>query len=247
MVRPLIYEPTGRGRGAPTLFSNIITEWNPYYALDQLALWYSGSDLVMSGTKVIGMTDLSGNGRHAASSGAPSGSALTALDWNGHEAVKFSTVSSTSIKVPISGDDFKAIFVTLENSSFDMFTIINGFNGYAGVLSVGPDPITSGVTDPEVSVDGVTGGYSRADLLAASIDGTVMSCSGTFPTAGDEWNSPLTIADSGFSGMLGDVIMFKNTPSEDTVLRTQGYLAWRRGIQDKLPLTHPYKNKHPLV
>ena len=44
----------------------------------------------------------------------------------------------------------------------------------------------------------------------------------------------------------GEMVLL-NTADIDTIEEVEGYLAWKWGIQDKLPTDHPYKNAAPFV
>jgi len=59
---------------------------------------------------------------------------------------------------------------------------------------------------------------------------------------GDNWTSPATPYD----GVLKEVVVVKDV-SLDTVLKTEGYLAWKWGLEDKLASGHPYKDAAPTI
>ena len=58
----------------------------------------------------------------------------------------------------------------------------------------------------------------------------------------DDWGGgPSAYLD----GKLKEVVVIQN-PTLDTVYRIEGYLAWKWGLQSKLPSDHPYKGSAPI-
>jgi hypothetical protein len=48
-------------------------------------------------------------------------------------------------------------------------------------------------------------------------------------------------------GKIGEVLIWSRALSADEMAKTQGYLAWKWGIQAKLPVGHPYKSAAPTT
>jgi hypothetical protein len=51
----------------------------------------------------------------------------------------------------------------------------------------------------------------------------------------------------GFNGYLGDFICFGSNHNEKNRIKMEGYLAWKYGLQSKLPLQHDYRNTPPIL
>jgi len=58
----------------------------------------------------------------------------------------------------------------------------------------------------------------------------------------------LSVASFGMSDtdLLAEVIQLSAEPDEATRQKIEGYLAWKWGLEDDLPVGHPYKNEQPL-
>jgi hypothetical protein len=46
-------------------------------------------------------------------------------------------------------------------------------------------------------------------------------------------------------GKIGEIVILPDTPSAAERQRIEGYLAWKWGLEDNLPESHPYKNSAP--
>ena len=46
------------------------------------------------------------------------------------------------------------------------------------------------------------------------------------------------------AGVFGEMIII-NSPSTDDMIKLEGYLAWKWGLQDKLPGDHLFKSNPP--
>ena len=55
------------------------------------------------------------------------------------------------------------------------------------------------------------------------------------------------VANRGWDGAIGEIICGTGTLDSDTKDKIEGYLAWKWGIQSKLPSDHPYKNAKPTI
>jgi hypothetical protein len=48
-------------------------------------------------------------------------------------------------------------------------------------------------------------------------------------------------------GLIGEFIAIKGTVSVEERQKIEGYLAWKWGLQESLPIGHPYKNNAPTI
>lgn len=79
------------------------------------------------------------------------------------------------------------------------------------------------------------------DTGSIGYSGTNRSAIGGYYDA-DNWTTPL-----GFlNGYIKELIVIPNATLED-VYRAEGYLAWKWGLEAKLPVSHPYKNYAPTI
>jgi len=102
-------------------------------------------------------------------------------------------------------------------------------------------------TDPHMFV-------SIADWANAQVystyDGT-LSGPTAFQTAGNTSNTAsqgMGVADRAterLDGYICEIIVIENDITTDTRQKLEGYLAWKWGLEDNLPLTHPYKGAAP--
>lgn len=49
--------------------------------------------------------------------------------------------------------------------------------------------------------------------------------------------------DQSLNGFIAELVAFSNVTDQETI---EGYLAWKWGLQAKLPVAHPYKNYKPV-
>lgn len=82
------------------------------------------------------------------------------------------------------------------------------------------------------------------------INGTYNSfaTSGNFSISKYGIGMPTNITTSGYGFYrYGEILIYSNLLSTTNIQRTEGYLAWKWGINSSLPTNHPYYNTNPFI
>jgi hypothetical protein len=158
------------------------------------------------------------------------------------------------------GGAYDNTMVAADNNSSYGWSLQNGFGdnlnfrtrGFRNDLVSGsrPQDVTNNFigtgwmydsTTAQKRFNGTTTQTSSGAVGAISYDsaGTNRSGIGAIYTS-DNWGS----GGSTLNGSLKEVVVVDDANSND-VYRVEGYLAWKWGIQDKLPPTHPYADGAP--
>lgn len=220
--------------------------WTPAELGDNLVVWYDGTVTVDGNNHIVTAVDKSGNNNHGTVSGTGT---LTIDAWNGYGTI-IGTESGAGIQVPITGTDAYAFFMTADRMDDPKAVLLDVGITTSFVGAYEPffrRPPTGGfsniifcangaqVLSREALFNALDGGaVIRADWT--SISGFKAFTIGNYPS--DIWR---------FSGQWGDFLMLKERPNSVDRQKIEGYLAHRRGIQDKLPIDHPYRENPPVV
>jgi hypothetical protein len=96
-----------------------------------------------------------------------------------------------------------------------------------------------------VTANEVTAPTAYAGALRGQTDDVKPVIGGAY--ASDNWGASNLFSDF-FIGNIGEVIYLTSTNATTTNIQlTQGYLAWKWGLEGDLPIGHPYKNAAPMV
>jgi hypothetical protein len=247
--------------------------WSPTNLTSSMSLWLDGSDTntlwadtngtSQATTTVARWDDKSGNGHHLTQGTA----FATGYSQNGRNTLRSAGkwMSNTNFAFSASGD--VVVFVVSEiessNSNFDGMFAAKGTAGDFG-LSSG----TAGTWNGNLAISGLgigkalTGGpYTNtgyrvfnvnmnfgASTADAYVDGVIRTSGGTYTTKLDTPGAfHLSRNASGskqFTGKFAEVIVCDDVTTE-TRQKVEGYLAWRWGIEAKLPTDHPYRYSAP--
>jgi hypothetical protein len=253
-------------------FRNVLPS-TPLFApsfVSGLALWLDAADtttLTLSGSNVTAWADKSGNGRNAV--GTTSNPTYNATGFNSRPTVTFSNNLLTSSNWSLAPNRQFAWFVVVHLTSLAniwqriLISASVGYpNGYLGTHSntsnilgiAGSTTVTAPIATGTLSPQLVTYLFGTSELSsntsAVSVNG------GTFSTLGGNTgaigtNGLIIGTDTGgglgdrFLGNLSEVICYNSTVTQPQRQQTEGYLAWKWGLQARLPSTHPFARFRP--
>jgi hypothetical protein len=91
-------------------------------------------------------------------------------------------------------------------------------------------------------------GLASSGTLSVGLNGgTLSSGSATFSGNGTfTVGAGFTDNRNKFNGSIYEIIVFSSTLSANDRQRVEGYLAWKWGLQNNLPSTHPYRKISPI-
>ena len=237
------------------LGSGVLTAW---YKADSI----SGSD----GDGVSAWTDSSGNGNNLAQAVTARQPTLQTSELNDLSVVRYDGTNDILSDSDIAaldvgtGDIWVAIVFKATDDSSVNFILEKGTTSFAvmntasGVLQLR----LGGTTNiPEQSA----GNWSRTDFVLVSgsrvsstctgfVNGSAMTTTSTTNTGSISNSDVLDIGASAVGGnpLTGDVaevLVGGATLSSSDREKLEGYLAWKWGLQDNLPSSHPYKTFPP--
>jgi hypothetical protein len=235
-------------------------------------LWLDGTDPAgtgiapANGDSISTWADKSGNGNNGTAGTAPS---FNSSGIGGKGVVSFNgSTTFLNSQDLYSGRSFSIFVVIRRQASITTQTaFMNGSEGianrnlhlgwrnntelflgfWANDLNFTSFPTYTGNTSTEPAYI-LTYTYTPGTRLIA-VDGL---------TSAQDTNSTNLISDVGariggggsgagvsFDGFLGEIIVLNGVPVLSQRQQVEGYLAWKWGLQDSLPPTHPYKNFPP--
>lgn len=244
--------------------------WTP--AEITTALWLDAADpatITETGGAVSQWNDKSGNGRNA-TAGAGIEPDYVPAEQNGLNVIRFNGTSQyfnlgTGLDWMAADADHVA-FVVLKNDSYaNIYGAANGSAGDAS-LHVGFRNSTSyrlnrwsNDWSPSITANYNSGEYNflrfgwdegvgKFVYANAKLEGTSSSpvASGLSAMAGG--GRIANVVGQGFldADLCEFVILNTAAPSQDTVDKMEGYLAWKWGLESNLPSDHPYKEAAPI-
>jgi hypothetical protein len=92
-------------------------------------------------------------------------------------------------------------------------------------------------------------GGNKSIYANAKLEGTGGSPAGTIAamSAGGRINNVVVGGNQGILDMeLAELVFVEGTPTQDTIDKIEGYLAWKWGLQANLPSGHAYENAAPI-
>ena len=256
------YRWDGSAFGGPML-------WRPSaIPRSQLALWLDAEDsssITLNGSTVSQWNDKSGNGRNVAQATAANQPTYNTTTFNGKPALVFDG----------SNDFISRSGVVLNDSDIILFLAIRYRNATTALQSVVSTDDTGSSPRIYLQADaGTLKGYGGNYISAGTYTANTMEVTsisrlasgdiiqvyrnGTLSGSGA---GGIATANNGLKfGLLGtgafgahasvdiaESIAVNAVLSTGTRQRLEGYLAWKWGLQENLPSTHPYKNLPPTV
>jgi hypothetical protein len=223
--------------------------------------WYDASSLAsltLDGPLVSEWKDLGPSGYHLTQtdpteqptfvSSGWNGGALPYLDWG---AIN----NSKSLENATSGIEVREVFIVAQFEGAS-FTNYHGLINHTGASESGVVLLTSnggsniysgGSFHSNLFLNGV---FSASPVLLPTISspfvahtrvGTAVSMSGLV-LGGDR--TPFN-SGRGWRGKIAEVMLYGDVLSNEMRAKTEGYLAWKWGIQGSLNASHPYKSLRP--
>lgn len=242
--------------------------WSPLDLGGELWAWYdfsllTGSDHTQLGSSVT-IPDQSGNGRNAAT---PAGSShtpyLETAEQNGLNVIHMESGSGAHLELPnsfYSGATEASCYFVLkaDDESAGASQVIQVVGGGAGDLYPwgGGNMYHAFCSTTQTSAGNPTGSlatwrilnmHSKASDKGIYLDGISEFSSGTNTVKTDAVTNTISYNNpsNNFTGLVGEIIY---TNAKQTTLnrqKTEGYLAWRWGLEGNLDAGHPYKSSPP--
>ena len=220
------------------------------------ALWLDATDsstLTLADSSVTAWNDKSGNGRHATGGTSPTRT-TNGIRFNG--STQWLTTSYTAR--PTAESVF--VVVTWTGTANGAYPILGAIQantrGYhvnqtGGVASIqwnrngiGGYASTSGVT---TSVQFLSSGIFGSSAGTTGLNGGARSASATLTFAGTAGSETLIGRNTTayFVGTLHEILVYSVALTESQRKRVEGYLAWKWGLQTKLPSSHSSSTFRP--
>ena len=247
--------------------SQVVWElWTPSNILS--IFWYDASDLstiTSSGNQVTQMLDKSGNGWTIApitagkigpDTGTRTLNGLNVLEWTKTTGspnqilennsftkaqpffiamvLRLDSDALTDQDFLFSGTETSAPRIAVRrttNDSFQILTNAGSFGTPNGSVTEGNNYLASFYFNSTASTTRING-----TLLAL---GTIANNSFTSLNIGGNFNE-----DQSLNGFIAELVAFADPADQEIV---EGYLAWKWGLQENLPVIHSYKDSPPLV
>lgn len=245
--------------------------WSP--AGLPLRAWYDPSapgGIHQSDFYVDVLYDLSGNGRHATQPLTSLGPALQQSPFRFRKALLFEGSQSMNLPADIAaGDGSTSLFMAFRSTlpegaprdyaTGEAFVSLDARVNSEGLIT-GPYPLSAANWGVSFTADNKLPGnahphawnwlYNRqVGILAANgsiySDGHLIETRGTYST---------TVAYLGrnaggslfYNGWIGEILLVDGAVTQPVREKIEGYLAWKWGVRDRLPLSHPYRTTPPL-
>lgn len=236
-------------------------------SITNLSFWYDAADsttMTISSTYVTSWTDKMNQSTVVAANTTVAPTLSNSIQ-NGRSALKWdgtNDVLSNSTYTYPSSQTSMFLAVNLTNSGTDQRIFDSAGTGY-GNISLGGTTFPSrsgfvylGSASAQTSVGAATGwrtnsflvqglstlGYINGSTLNMTASGTVNYGTNTGFKFGEWWQGNDSFR---FSGYMGEVLMYTGRISDVDRQRVEGYLAWKWGLQQNLPLTHLYSLRAP--
>jgi hypothetical protein len=237
--------------------------------ISSLNMWYDATDsatVIRSLSSVTQWNDKSGRGNHMVRSGTSTinydataintSPALSFSNYAGmstitplilaptNQVTYFMVLDQTALQPPAinpnifqNANDYRALLLFTRSLSSDVRLVAG--NGTERATNVN---ITSTATTLlEFVVNGASAGS------AVFINGTSAVSFTTAMTYPLSTASRYLLCGFGFVGSVGEILTYSSVLTTGDRQTVEGYLAWKWGIQGRLPLTHPYVLNNPAV
>lgn len=244
--------------------------WQPPSLGSDLAVWFDAADdstITLNGTTVSLWKDKSGNGRDASQSTAANQPTYTANGISNKPVLTFDGANDYMVSAAGSyGPNISISAVASQTSGNDFRRLVNvgtadtyGFFGTGGTAQTFfatffGDGVTwndTSANTPNISMIGnnsVIGVVNGANVATPYVDGTAQNTKNGAMTAatGLIIGGDPNLSGQFWLGPVGEIVITNDALATSDRQKLEGYLAWKWGLQGKLPNTHPYKNFPPL-
>jgi hypothetical protein len=220
-------------------------EWTP----TATTAWYKADAItgLSDGDSVSAWADQSGNGYDLAAYGTPP--VYKAGTLNSLPVVWF---SANQMRSPaFTGSQPMTVFLVGMTTTTGLSWIADGLSEttrVVGSMSATTFGVYAGVwiqqTIAAMSNYAIMGGVFNGASSVSSYNGTAVSGNaGTGSVTGLSLGAP----DAPLNGPVAEVLVFNSALSTTLRQCTEGYLAWKWGLQTNLPSGHPYRSTAPTV
>ena len=223
-------------------------------------LWLDASDastVTESGGAVSAWNDKSGNSRNLTQDTPANQPTYTTGGLGGNNIMTLdgSDFFDGTIPIPNTADDLLIYFVGNPNAigAYHNMYENSGGNPMVWVQSSNKWEMNTSrlVIDGYIGTDHIAGFRTKTTGPSSSFWGN----GGTIQTGGSSlssWpssNMKLFNRNGGacYNGTVGELIFIDGSVPESDRLKLEGYLAWKWGLEGKLPSDHPYKNSEPMT
>lgn len=233
--------------------------------------------ITLNGSNVSQWSDKSGNSRHISQGTAASQPTYAATGLNGQGLITFDGSNDILLNASVGANGINnftiiSVFRLITGTGDDIPICIGETNAVGGCrgfyrntggttmsfggwqydvvgsaysYDIGGDHHIFGLANPKLARpdnailmrDGLTTTYSTSggDLVAATNGFSVGSLRGT-------------LVSSFYTNMsVAEIVVFYSTITTEVRQKLEGYLAWKWGLQSKLPAGHPYKDSPPTL
>lgn len=246
--------------GSDLVYTSALPLWTP----DEIttAAWYDADDaatITESGGSVSQWDDKSGNGNNA-TQGAGANQPTTGTDTiNGVNAIDFDAFAEyMNMSVSVAGSTMSMFMVATKSADLSRY-VISMTGSQPAFLSnwsskdfeyYGATPritlATTTTTSASILEAVSTSGGTTDTYLDGSSTGSV---GGQTSFVGKSFESLGATPGGGsyFNGQIGEVVLMDTLATTDERQKIEGYLAWKWGLEDGLPIGHPYKSAAPTL
>jgi hypothetical protein len=223
-----------------------------------LALWLDGADsstITIVSSAVTTWSDKSGNGRNATAGLGNTVDGNGGLNFNGLGTY----YNTTYTAVP--GAESVFIVATSAGTQDVNYVILGATNANGRQLSLPKSGSVIGIRwektgTPVVGYAQTNGIQSNVRFLTSAVftgtagttglNGGTQSTSASFSFSGTTTTRIGTgFNGSLFNGVINEIVIYSVALTESQRRRVEGYLAWKWGVRDKLPDSHPYFKFRP--
>ena len=217
--------------------------WRPDELGADLALWLDAEDtdsITLNGSTVSQWSDKSGNDRHATQSTAANQPTYSATGLNGKPSLLFDGTNDVMLGVSAQ----TAFFITVLAPGLKSYGAPLGFTTKHGLIR---DGLTNNLYFSHVSLF-LSSSARRNGVLSIQM-GTATAI---FSQGGTALSVPIqlggdTVGCNPTNCNIAEVAVLSSNPSDSDRQRLEGYLAWKWGLEDNLPVDHPYKTTPPTA
>ena len=214
-------------------------------------LWMDAVDtssMTLSGSNVTVWTDKSGNGRNATGGVSPT-LATNGITFNGtsqYLATTYSSVpSSESVFVVVTWTGTTNRFYCIIGTSETLGRNYNVLKQSSGINSITWDRWAVGNYAPTpgilADVRFMSSGIYNGSTGTTGLNGGTQSSSAAFTFSGNGITHIGTgVLGDWFTGTIHEIIVYNSAVTTAQRQQMEGYLAWKWGLQQSLPSTHPF-------
>ena len=214
-------------------------------------LWMDAVDtssMTLSGSNVTVWTDKSGNGRNATGGVSPT-LATNGITFNGtsqYLATTYSSVpSSESVFVVVTWTGTTNRFYCIIGTSETLGRNYNVLKQSSGINSITWDRWAVGNYAPTpgilADVRFMSSGIYNGSTGTTGLNGGTQSSSAAFTFSGNGITHIGTgVLGDWFTGTIHEIIVYNSALTTTQRQQMEGYLAWKWGLQQSLPSTHPF-------